>query len=357
MGKCTRYLARRLTVPPTSGAVMPAPSLRLLTRDNGVGLSRDLRLMAEGLAHAGLECERIAFGAGGRSGKAMELDLWARRLRHGRADVQVFLERIYPRCLSLSKRNVLVPNPEWLLDKWLPFLPRFDLVLCKTRHAQRIFDTRGCPTAYIGFTSDDRRDVSVPRERAFFHLAGSSAAKGTEVLLAAWRRHPEWPRLTVVQAERHARRGPVAPNIEHHVGYLDDSALRWLQNRHVFHVCPSEVEGYGHHLVEAMSVGAVVLATDAAPMNEHIAPERGVLIPSQPGRRQGLAMTHEVTIDAIERAVDYALCLTGWQRAAMGEAARTHFLAGRRTFHARVQASVPMLLGETAPGWAEGCAS
>lgn len=336
---------------------MPVPSLRLLTRDNGVGLSRDLRLMAEGLFHAGLDCERVAFGAGGRSGKAMELDLWARRLRHGRADVQVFLERVYPRCLPLSKRNVLVPNPEWLLDKWQSLLPRFDLVLCKTRHAQRLFEARGCPTAYLGFTSDDRRDVSVPRERAFFHLAGSSAAKGTEVLLAAWRQHPEWPRLTVVQAERHARPGPAAPNIEHHIGYLDDSALRCLQNRHVFHLCPSEVEGYGHHLVEAMSVGAVVLATDAAPMNEHVTLDRGVLIAAQVGRRQGLAMTHEVTVEAIERAVDYALCLTGWQRAAMGEAARSYFLAGRGAFHARVQAIVPALLGETPPSLATGCVS
>lgn len=334
---------------------MPAPSLRLLTRDNGVGLSRDLRLMAECLSQAGLECERVAFGAGGRSGKAMQLDLWARRLRHGRTDVQVFLERVYPRCLPLSKRNVLVPNPEWLLDKWQPLLPRFDLVLCKTRHAQRIFDARGCPTAYIGFTSDDRRDVSVPRERAFFHLAGSSAAKGTEVLLAAWRRHPEWPRLTVVQAERHARRGPVAPNIEHHVGYLDDSALRWLQNRHVFHICPSEVEGYGHHLVEAMSVGAVVLTTDAAPMNEHVTPDRGILIGASPGRRQGLDTTHEVTIEAIERAVDYALCLTGLQRSAMADAARTHYLASRRQFHARVQAIAPVLVGAATQRAPAGC--
>jgi glycosyltransferase involved in cell wall biosynthesis len=333
---------------------MPASSLRVLTRDNGAGLSRDLRLMAEGLSQAGLECERVAFGAGGRSGKAMQLGLWARRLRHGRTDVQVFLERVYPRCLPLSRRNVLVPNPEWLLDRWQPLLPRFDLVLCKTRHAQRIFQARGCPTAYIGFTSDDRRDVSVPRERAFFHLAGSSAAKGTEVLLAAWRLHPEWPRLTVVQAQRHARRGPAAANIEHHIGYLDDSALRWLQNRHQFHVCPSEVEGYGHHLVEALSVGAVVLATDAAPMNEHVTPERGVLIAARPGRRQGLDTTHVVTIEAIERAVDHALCLTGWQRATMGEAARAHYLASRSTFRERVQACVPLLLGEAAPGLASG---
>jgi len=328
---------------------MPERRPRLLTRDNGAGLSRDLRLLAEGLADAGLACERVAFGAGGRSGKWTELGLWADRLRHGRADLQIFIERIYPRCLPLARRNVLVPNPEWTLDTWRPLLPRFDLVLCKTRHAQRIFEAQGCRAVHVGFTSDDRRDASVPRERAFFHLAGSSAMKGTDTLLAAWRLHPEWPRLTVVQAERHARPGPPAHNIEHHVGYFDDDAIRWWQNRHVFHLCPSEAEGHGHHLVEAMSVGAVVLATDAAPMNEHVAPGRGVLIRARPGRRQGLALTHHVTIEAIEQAVEHALGLGGLQRAAMGDAARAHYLSGRRQFHARLRAIAPMLAGATAP--------
>ena len=61
-----------------------------------------------------------------------------------------------------------------------------------------------------------------------------------------------------------------------------------------------------------------------------------------------------VTIEAIERAVDHALCLTGWQRATMGEAARAHYLASRSTFRERVQACVPLLLGEAAPGLASG---
>ena len=137
----------------------------------------------------------------------------ARRLLAGRIGTQLFLERVYPRCLPLSGHNLLVPNPEWFPPQWLPLLPRFAAVLCKTRHAVDIFDRLGCATRYIGFTSEDRLDTSVPRERAFFHLAGRSQAKGTQVLLEAWRRHPEWPRLTVVQSAKTAQPGPPAANI------------------------------------------------------------------------------------------------------------------------------------------------
>lgn len=311
--------------------------LRLLTRDNGVGLSRDLRLLADGLAQAGVACEQVGFGNGGRSGSLAEAGLWARRFLHGRADTQIFIERVYRRCLPLGRRNVLLPNPEWLLDKWRPLLPRFDLVLCKTRHAQRLFDAQGCTTRYVGFTSDDRFDRAVPREPAFFHLAGASSAKGTDVVLEAWRRHPEWPRLTVVQAPRHARPGPAVANVDHRIGYLDDLQLRELQNRHLFHLCPSSVEGFGHHLVEAMSVGAVVLATDGEPMNEHVTAARGVLIGAARARRQGLGLCYRVTVEAIEEAVQQALSLDAGQRSRLGSAAREYFVDSRRHFHARLQ--------------------
>jgi glycosyltransferase involved in cell wall biosynthesis len=330
--RCKRP-GRESTDPYLPVASTMRPSLRLLTRDNGVGLSRDLRLLAHGLAEAGWASETVGFGTGGRSGLMGEAGLWARRMLHGRIDTQIFIERVYHRCLPLARRNLLLPNPEWLLDKWRPLLPRFERVLCKTQHAQQIFEALGCRTAYVGFTSDDRLDPAVPRVAEFFHLAGASSAKGTEILLAAWRKHPEWPKLTVVQAARHARPCAAAANIDHRIGYIDDAGLRELQNRCLFHVCPSEVEGFGHYLVEAMSVGAVVLATDAAPMNEHVTAGRGLLIASSPGRTQGLVVRRRIEVEAIEDAVVRTLALDPQAISVLCAAARTHYLEARRSFH------------------------
>src|SRR5690606_34092893 len=69
-----------------------------------------------------------------------------------------------------------------------------------------------------------------------------------------------------------------APNIRHLLERVDDATLRTLQNSNAIHLCPSEAEGFGHCIAEAMSCGAVTLTTDAPPMNELITPERGVLV-------------------------------------------------------------------------------
>ncbi|HEY0503770.1 MAG TPA: glycosyltransferase [Lysobacter sp.] len=321
---------------------MPPHTLRLLSRDNGVGLSRDLRLLASAFATPDVAVDAVAFDPDRRACRRREAALWGRRLLHGRVDVQVSVERVHRRCLPLARRNVLVPNPEWLLDKWRPLLHRFDAVWCKTRHAQRIFDALGCPTRYIGFTSDDRREADVPRERAFFHLAGASATKGTRVLLDAWLRHPEWPRLTVVQSPRMAGVPVRAPNLDHRIAYLDDATLRRLQNAHRFHLCPSETEGFGHYLVEAMSVGAVVLYTDAEPMDELLDPRCGVPVAASDAGPMRLARRHAVDVASIEGAVAHVLALSDAQCDALGAAARARFESQRIGFHARL----PLALGD-----------
>ena len=92
--------------------------------------------------------------------------------------------------------------------------------------------------------------------------------KGTDRLVRVWQRHPEWPRLILVQHKDGGAVTPVAPNIDARVGYLSDQELRTLQNESLFHLCLSLTEGWGHYIVEAMGVGAVTITVDARPMNE-----------------------------------------------------------------------------------------
>ncbi len=336
---------------------MGACRIRIVSRDNGVGLSRDMALMAEALQGGDAGVERVGFGHD-RAGNALrQAGLALQRYWRGQADVQVFSERVYPRCLPLARRNVLVPNPEWFLPKWLPLLPAFDEVLCKTRHAERLFRELGCRTRLVGFTSVDRLMPAVPRVPAFFHLAGRSRAKGTQVLLDTWRSHPEWPRLTVVQHPRTAGERVTAGNIDHRIGYLDDAQLCRLQNAHAFHVCPSEVEGFGHYLMEGMSVGAVVLATHAEPMSELVPPGHGIAIPVYHSRMQGLVPHHHVAPAGIELAVETALALTEGQRLQLGRRARQHFLASREAFRLRFRRALDELAEAPAPVLAQGRAA
>ena len=49
-----------------------------------------------------------------------------------------------------------------------------------------------------------------------------------------------------------------------------------LMNACQYHLCPSEYEGFGHYINEARSTGALIISTDAAPMNELV--KNGILI-------------------------------------------------------------------------------
>ena len=147
----------------------------------------------------------------------------------------------------------------------------------------------------------------------------------------------------MLQSPRAAREVVHGPNIVHRVDYIRDGELQRTQNAHRFHLCPSETEGFGHYLVEAMGVGAVVVTLDAPPMNEMVTPERGALIaPSRTGT-QSLATTYFYDEIALERAVERLLATSDGELANMGAAARAWFEDNDRAFRARIAEAVRAL--------------
>ena len=325
--------------------------INIIAWDNGLGLSRHLRLLGVALEQYGHVVTVTGLRRGnwrkmGRRFKLGARNIWSRVFGdHGwkRHDVNILIEHIRPEFLPSARRNVLLPHPEWFLDSDRALLPKVDAVFAQTRHAIPIFGALGSRVLFTGFTSEDRWLPEVVREPTFFHLAGRSRHKGTDRLLELWRRHPEWPRLTVVQNPKSALPGRPASNIDHRVEYLTDSELRHLQNAHWFHLCPSETEGYGHYLVEAMSLGAIVITTDARPMNEFITPARGILVGCARKGQQNLATTHYFDEAAMELAVEHAMTMDDRVRASMGESARAWFTDNAQAFPQRINAALQLI--------------
>jgi len=324
--------------------------INIIARDNGVGLSRDMDLLATALQQAGHTVSLSALGGGGlrkllRPLKYRVQMLW-HLLTHGaepRYDINLMLEHIRPEFFPLARKQLLVPNPEWFLPSDRELLSHVDLVLAKTRHAEKIFTALGAKTRYCGFTSPSCFDDSVLRRPEFFHLAGRSSNKGTQALLTLWRKHPEWPKLCVLQNPRSAEPGAPAANIDHRIAYLDDATVHELQNAHTFHLCPSETEGFGHYLVEAMSVGAVTITLDAPPMNELVTAQRGLLLPYARTASQYLATTYYFDEAAMTAAIEHALRLSDAECRAIGAHARTWYAENDAAFRQRVAAAIATL--------------
>jgi glycosyltransferase involved in cell wall biosynthesis len=326
--------------------------INLIALDNGLGLSRDVVLLKAALEANGCrvhvtrldrddEHRRWRVAKGWRRLAAHARHRLARRFGRARFDVNVMLEHVWPLHLPLARHNVILPNPEWFDAKDLRHLKRVDRAWAKTRQAEELFRGLGLPVSWIGFDSHDRRLDGVTPQRAFFHLAGGSRLKGTDRLLALWGRHPEWPMLTLV---RHGAPEQGLPaNVQVHAGYLDDMELRRLQNGHRFHLCPSEAEGYGHYLAEAMWIGAVAITVDAAPMNELVDASRGLLVRAAPGRPFGLVPLQYFDEAAMERAVAEALALSHEACVAIGARARAWVEDNRARFPERLAAALEAL--------------
>jgi glycosyltransferase involved in cell wall biosynthesis len=345
----------------TSGSRAGAPlRVRLIGKSNGVGLSRDLELLAGALRALGCSiseqrCERAErrLRRALRTWVAAQIRRWQRRAGGdgGPAaelpwDVNIMLEHVWPQFLHQARGNVLVPNPEWFDRRDRSFLAMFDRIWVKSRMAEDLFTALDAPVCRIGFDSEDRYRPQIARRREFLHIAGRSPLKGTRRLLALWRRHPEWPLLTVIEdADMPDKSALMAgcANIHYQRGHLADESLRDLQNAHRFHVCPSEAEGWGHYIAEAMSVGALTLTTDAPPMNELVTAERGVLIAGEPGARHNLTRLVCFAEAALEQAVERCLALGASEADAMGAAARGWFLANKHSFTARVGSALAAL--------------
>ncbi|HWE98102.1 MAG TPA: glycosyltransferase [Tepidisphaeraceae bacterium] len=250
-------------------------------------------------------------------------------------------ERARPHHFPTARRNALVPNPEWH-DEALAGV-KWDLVLCKTRHARELFAAAGQKTCYTGFTSEDCHDPAVAKDYSrWLHTAGTSVQKGTGTIIDAWAAHPEYPHLTITSFA-HRLKKPLA-NVTVHNTRLADDQLRLLRNACGVHLCTSETEGWGHYLVEGMAAGALVVTTDAAPMNEHGRPARGVLCGYGRTSRQRLATNYHITGETLAAAVAQVLGMPDAEKAWRGAAARGYYQWATGSFREAFGQAVDALL-------------
>ena len=301
----------------------------IVSRQNGFGLDHDVRILKGALAQAGID-----------AAIARPRDLGILGALGGRkmADRIIHVERVHWRWLNAADEHFVIPNQERFPPRALRALRRVDHVLAKTRHAEQIFSALGLATTLIGFTSDDCRAPTIAKDWSrCLHVAGRSTMKGTQDLIAAWAGHADWPELVIVQ-DPSMPRPEVPGNITLLRTYMDADELHRLQNTCGIHLCPSRSEGWGHTISEAMSCGAVVVTTDAPPMNEIIDDTIGLLVPFGRQESRHLGQCYFVDGRELERRIEQVLAMAADAKAKMGQAARHRFEENDRRFRARIGA-------------------
>lgn len=331
------------------------PFARVIYSATGRGLRKDASMIQDILASNGWQVELVAQSFRSHWGArcvyywervklrlprflAYPLDrlpIWAAALFLKRADLQVHLQNPVVSRLGSGRANWLIPNQEWARMDQIQYLASVDLILCKTRAAETVYRAHNQAVRWIGFSSSrcevlPEVSLAESRYRRFLHVGGNSLNKGTGAVVEAWRRNPAWPVLDLVVSE--PGRFDTLPANVRLWQKVDDKSLLRLRDECGVVLAPSSVEGFGHVLLEGMAWGAVVVTTDAPPMNELVTEERGILVPWVEESPVRLGTRYRVAPEGIEKAVEQLLHSPAAELKEVGRYARMWVLDNHRQF-------------------------
>lgn len=296
---------------------------------NGIGLQREYELLRD---YLDLELGHQVVGIDHEETKDwISMD--------GSYDLTIFLEVVPRNLLGLSERRWAFLNPEWTKPEMVEIVERsFEKVFAKTHEAERIFEPLFPGRVhYTGFLCRDQYNPNYPRIYTFLHLAGNSLLRGTEAVLDAWRWKKDGEQLAaklwVVGTAKFSREGFENDDRVMFLDRLDEDELKRTQNMCRYHLLPSGTEGFGHAMHEALSVNAVLITTNAPPMNEI---KNAIFVPAERTGKYNLADIYSVNALDIYNAVQVVTEGDISMRAS-GEWDRQEFLKGNEFFKTEMQ--------------------
>lgn len=285
--------------------------IQIIAHNNQAGLTKDREIVKTLLEE--------------RKHKIFLTDKEKQECHRGKFDVNIFMEHFTPECIDKyvpqAKKNILIPNPEWFEPHWKKDIGYADLIIAKTKDCERIFNKLHKNVKFTSFTSEDKR-LDIPKKREFFHSCGKSHSKGTDKIVRVWYMVQSLPKLHLCASAKVIPKQIKSQTINHYIGRMEEPEFTKLRNSCYFHLCPSIYEGFGHYIWEALSMGNIVITTNAPPMNEFIEPEYGIRMVYRHKKPMRLALASFVHETSLKRAILYTKKLSNEQLQEMSRRAR-----------------------------------
>lgn len=298
---------------------------------NSLGLENDSLVLKAALQKASSTIQsNLILGRKNLLSKVWSIAQILKNKVSGKTLIFIHMEEVQSKLTWMATRNYLIPNQDWFRSQTekVTLANENIVLLCKTRDALRAFSDIKDRSHYLGFTSLDRYQNRVKKDyRKCLHLAGKSEKKGTLSVIDAWKKHPDWPTLTLqTTVESHINLARNVPNIHLITSNQSGENLLNLMNSHGVHICISEMEGFGHYIVEALSTGAIVVTTDGAPMNELVTPKCGFLVNCVKSEEQYRAQGFKITNFDLERVITSIFDMPNDDLVSMSKNSRSRYL-------------------------------
>ena len=243
------------------------------------------------------------------------------KLNSTNSEINIYIEHIDHKYFHTAKINIFKLNHDIYFSELdsLYYLKPTDYIMCKSNDAVKLI------TLYknkkklrygvkkLGFTSKikcnlDNNLLTKKKHKKVIHIAGKSWMKNTLLILETYLEYPDLGELTVICTDMCLRQGkhnyksngkfsysekyrwgqilnlidrnnigdririfPNADEVKKSDGILSNQdSMDYVLSNYGLHLCPSEIEGWGHYLHEAKYCKNIVITTDKSPMNEHI---------------------------------------------------------------------------------------
>lgn len=290
--------------------------INIITNKNGKGLEKDYNILSQELTNLGHTTNYV--------------DVYGNQPAPP-ADINLFVEAAKCEMFAAAKKNYFIPNPELCMGDVDKVVPAFDLVLCKTKEAERIF-SKWNNAKYIGFTSDDYFDPQYKKNyKLALHFSGAGGIqKGTDAVERLWLRNQKFPSLILIRKNESMLCNNLK-NVNQINGYLPGNNLPIYLNIAGLHLSPSITEGFGHTIFEGMSTEAIIVTTDAPPMNEFITDSR-CLVGYNKSEALNLATCYYVDQAKFEKVIADLLNLSEDELKIIGKQNRRNYLQGKEQF-------------------------
>jgi Glycosyl transferase family 2 len=199
------------------------------------------------------------------------------------SDVAIHLEIPSYVWMPWARENILMVNPEWFKDAWIPYMSRFKYVIYKDSVSAAAAVAAGHVTAeQVRVVPWGMAAPPVSSEKkggvntGFVWFLGRSVNKRAYVpkLVSLWR--PEYPPLRIYAVEPLDLSGALPENVRLEIQDLDAPTRLGLANFFRGHVCCSAAEGFGYTAAEAEWNGAFTLLNELSCYREDYGKERGV---------------------------------------------------------------------------------
>lgn len=174
------------------------------------------------------------------------------------ADILIHLEVPAYGWAPWGRVNILMVNPEHWVPAWDLYLPKFDVVIVRDKHAEAMFSSKSENVVCIQWGIPPRQlESAVPSKNEFIWVLAGSVNKRAYVstLLDAWK--PSYPNLTITTTAAFDVSG-VPDNVTIVNKELNVSE-RQMFNTFKGHICCSQAEGFGYTAAEAEQNGSFTI--------------------------------------------------------------------------------------------------